>query len=75
MYSPIRSSDNNWQEYPILMAVSCLSPVKTQILIPADRRLAIVRGTPSCNLSSIAVAPKKKGQNISLNHCTGKNVP
>ena len=46
------------------MAVSCLSPVKTQILIPADRRLAIVRGTPSCNLSSIAVAPGEKSSKI-----------
>lgn len=36
----------------------CLSPVKTQILMPAMAKLAIVCGTPSCSLSSIAVAPK-----------------
>ena len=31
---------------PILMAVSCLSPVKTQTLMLASNRLAIVSGTP-----------------------------
>jgi len=31
----------------MLIAVSCLSPVKTQILIFAFDRLAIVSGTPS----------------------------
>ena len=39
------------------MAVSSLSPVATQILIPAFFKSAIASGTPSCNLSSIAVAP------------------
>jgi len=29
----------------------------TQILTPASRRVAIQEGTPSCSLSSIAVAP------------------
>ena len=31
---------------PMLMAVSCLSPVKTQTLMLAAVRLAIVSGTP-----------------------------
>lgn len=35
----------------------CLSPVKTQILILALFRVIIVSGTPSCSLSSMAVAP------------------
>ena len=39
------------------MAVSLLSPVRTQSLIPAFSKLAMVSGTPSCSLSSIAVAP------------------
>jgi len=41
----------------MLMAVSILSPVKTQILIPAYLKAAIVEGTSSYNLSSMAVAP------------------
>ena len=44
-------------EYPISIAVSLLSPVRTHSLIPAFLRLAIVSGTPSWSLSSIAVAP------------------
>lgn len=44
----------------MLTAVSCLSPVNTQIFIPASWRDAIVSGTPSCRRSSIPVAP---GQN------------
>ena len=31
----------------ILIAVSCLSPVRTQTTIPASRNLAIASGTPS----------------------------
>lgn len=50
------SSLNKRQLIPMLIAVSCLSPVKTQILIPASCNVWIVSGTPSCNLSSIAVA-------------------
>lgn len=42
---------------PILMAVSCLSPVRIQILMSAFIRVSIVSGTRSCSLSSIAVAP------------------
>ena len=34
-------------EYPILIAVSCLSPVRTQILIFAFDKFRIVSGTPS----------------------------
>lgn len=41
----------------MLMAVSCLSPVRTQICRPAWRNLAMVSGTPSCRRSSIPVAP------------------
>lgn len=35
----------------------CLSPVSTQILMFANIKFAIVWGTPSCSLSSIAVTP------------------
>jgi hypothetical protein len=41
----------------MLIAVSILSPVATQTLIPAYLRVAIVEPTSSYNLSSIAVAP------------------
>lgn len=34
------------EEKPMLMAVSCLSPVRIHTFIPASRRLAIVLGTP-----------------------------
>lgn len=37
--------------------VPFLSPVRTQILISALARVAMVSGTPSCSLSSMAVAP------------------
>mmetsp|Transcript_589 Transcript_589/g.1138 ORF Transcript_589/g.1138 Transcript_589/m.1138 type:complete len:273 (-) Transcript_589:1098-1916(-) len=46
------------QLYPMLMAVSTLSPVKTHSLIPASARLDMVSATSSCNLSSIAVTPR-----------------
>lgn len=46
-----------WGELPILMAVSCLSPVRIHILMSAFMRVSIVSGTWSCNLSSMAVAP------------------
>ena len=46
-------------EYPIIIAVSCLSPVRTQTRIPASRSVASAYGTPSWSLSSIAVAPTK----------------
>uniref|UniRef100_A0A2P2MG51 Uncharacterized protein MANES_10G072200 n=1 Tax=Rhizophora mucronata TaxID=61149 RepID=A0A2P2MG51_RHIMU len=47
----------SFEEYPIDMAVSCLSPVKTHTLIPAILRDSMASGTPSCSLSSMAEAP------------------
>ena len=44
-------------EKPMLTAVSTLSPVSIQTLMPAARMKAIVSGTSSCSLSSIAVHP------------------
>lgn len=41
----------------MLMAVSCLSPVRTQILMSALIRVAMVSGTPAWRRSSMAVAP------------------
>lgn len=47
-------------------AVSSLSPVATHTLIPARFKSAIVSGTPSWRLSSIAVAPSnRKSRSIS----------
>lgn len=43
---------------PISMAVCTLSPVRIQSLIPALCRISMASGTPSCSLSSSAVAPK-----------------
>mmetsp|Transcript_96067 Transcript_96067/g.277442 ORF Transcript_96067/g.277442 Transcript_96067/m.277442 type:complete len:269 (-) Transcript_96067:1506-2312(-) len=43
---------------PMFRAVSSLSPVSTHNLIPARRMFSMASGTPSCNLSSIAVAPR-----------------
>uniref|UniRef100_A0A2D4J4A1 Uncharacterized protein n=1 Tax=Micrurus lemniscatus lemniscatus TaxID=129467 RepID=A0A2D4J4A1_MICLE len=40
-----------------LTAVSCLSPVSTHTLIPANRRASMVSWTLSCSLSSTPVAP------------------
>lgn len=42
---------------PILIAVSCLSPVRIQILMSAFISVSIVSGTLSWSLSSMAVAP------------------
>lgn len=42
----------------MLTAVSILSPVNIHTLMPAFLSISIVFGTPNCNLSSIAVAPK-----------------
>ena len=41
----------------MLMAVSCLSPVRTHTTIPASRSRAMASGTPSCSRSSIPVVP------------------
>lgn len=60
------------QEYAIVTAVSCLSPVKTQSWIPACRSAAMVSGTPSWSRSSIPVAPgkSKDGWELSYGKCT-----
>lgn len=52
-----KSAVNNLQENPMFIAVSTLSPVKTQTFTPAYLSAAIVSPTLSYNLSSIAVAP------------------
>jgi hypothetical protein len=41
----------------MFIAVSTLSPVRTQIIMPVCLNNLIVSGTPSYNLSSIAVEP------------------
>ena len=51
------SSERSLQEYPMLIAVSILSPVKTQTLIPAFLRSSMTSPTLSYSLSSIAVTP------------------
>mmetsp|Transcript_18807 Transcript_18807/g.45094 ORF Transcript_18807/g.45094 Transcript_18807/m.45094 type:complete len:209 (-) Transcript_18807:187-813(-) len=53
------SSLSRAQLVPMLMAVSCLSPVSIHTLIPACVSAEIASGTPSCSLSSMAVAPSK----------------
>mmetsp|Transcript_51381 Transcript_51381/g.143651 ORF Transcript_51381/g.143651 Transcript_51381/m.143651 type:complete len:219 (-) Transcript_51381:73-729(-) len=42
---------------PMMRAVSSLSPVSTQSFMPAMRTRSIVSATPTCSLSSMAVAP------------------
>mmetsp|Transcript_7573 Transcript_7573/g.22358 ORF Transcript_7573/g.22358 Transcript_7573/m.22358 type:complete len:341 (-) Transcript_7573:1575-2597(-) len=42
---------------PMLIAVSCLSPVIIQTRMPPSIRVSIASGTPSCSLSSMAVTP------------------
>ena len=48
---------SNWQEVPILIAVSTLSPVSTQSCTPARLMSKMVFPTSSWSLSSIAVDP------------------
>mmetsp|Transcript_37438 Transcript_37438/g.84831 ORF Transcript_37438/g.84831 Transcript_37438/m.84831 type:complete len:232 (+) Transcript_37438:1528-2223(+) len=48
---------SNWQANAMLIAVSSLSPVSTHTATPARPRSAIAVGTPTCNLSSMAVEP------------------
>lgn len=43
---------------PLHDGLPFLSPVSTQILMSAFASFEMVSGTPSCSLSSIAVAPK-----------------
>ena len=47
-----------WNLCKCVWVSPCLSPVRTQILMLARERTAMVSGTPSCSLSSIAVAPR-----------------
>mmetsp|Transcript_24344 Transcript_24344/g.91943 ORF Transcript_24344/g.91943 Transcript_24344/m.91943 type:complete len:476 (-) Transcript_24344:383-1810(-) len=51
------ASVSSLQVRPMLIAVSTLSPVSTHVLMPARARSEMVCGTPSCSLSSMAVAP------------------
>ena len=55
----LMSSLSKPAENPILIAVSTLSPVSTQTLMPTYLNAVIVSATSSCNLSSIAVDPTK----------------
>mmetsp|Transcript_9112 Transcript_9112/g.9888 ORF Transcript_9112/g.9888 Transcript_9112/m.9888 type:complete len:302 (+) Transcript_9112:289-1194(+) len=55
------------QFFPTFSAVSNLSPVKTQTLIPAVWKSSRHSGTSSCSLSSTEVAPNK---NNSLSICS-----
>jgi len=50
-------SSINLHDFPISIAVSCLSPVSTHTQISASINFAIVSGTFSYSLSSIAEAP------------------
>lgn len=52
----------------------CLSPVRTQILILARERMVMVSGTPSCSLSSIAVAPRSWTQNSQVHALLSKKT-
>uniref|UniRef100_A0A8R7RAJ2 Uncharacterized protein n=1 Tax=Triticum urartu TaxID=4572 RepID=A0A8R7RAJ2_TRIUA len=47
------------QAYPMLRAVSVLSPVSTHILMPALASLSMQLVTPFCSLSSTAAAPNR----------------
>ncbi|CRK17067.1 hypothetical protein BN1708_017541 [Verticillium longisporum] len=60
MMRSIISSERSLQLMPMLMAVSCRSPVRTQTLMLASWRVWIVSGTPSWRRSSMAVAPRRK---------------
>mmetsp|Transcript_7679 Transcript_7679/g.25051 ORF Transcript_7679/g.25051 Transcript_7679/m.25051 type:complete len:227 (-) Transcript_7679:288-968(-) len=58
--SIVSGGSSSWQATPMLMAVSSLSPVRTQTLTPASKSAWTVSGTPSCKRSSIAVDPIKR---------------
>lgn len=53
------SSSRRPQAYPMLTAVSGLSPVSTHTFIPASRSAWMVSGTFSCRRSSMPVAPAR----------------
>mmetsp|Transcript_26539 Transcript_26539/g.76398 ORF Transcript_26539/g.76398 Transcript_26539/m.76398 type:complete len:246 (+) Transcript_26539:1036-1773(+) len=55
--SPFTSGSRRPVAMPMLMAVSVLSPVSIQTLMPACVILTIVSPTPSCNRSSMPVMP------------------
>lgn len=56
----LSSGSRSLHAWAMLIAVSCLSPVSIQILMPAFWRASIDSGTPSCRRSSMPVAPKKQ---------------
>lgn len=56
--NPISASTIRFHDFPISMAVSCLSPVSTQSFMLADIKSAIVSGTWSWRRSSIAEHPR-----------------
>lgn len=56
------------------MAVSSLSPVATQTLIPARFKSAMASGTPSCKRSSMAVAPNNR-KSCSISSYTASTLP
>mmetsp|Transcript_24746 Transcript_24746/g.42650 ORF Transcript_24746/g.42650 Transcript_24746/m.42650 type:complete len:217 (-) Transcript_24746:20-670(-) len=57
---------NKPHEKPMFTEVSCRSPVRTHTLIPALCKDVRVSATPSCNRSSMAVAPRSfKSRSIS----------
>lgn len=58
---------------PIFSAVSSLSPVSIQILMPASWSEAIVYGTSSCSLSSTAVAPIRSKSRSNLSNIASSN--
>lgn len=61
--------ESNLQLKPIFIAVSTLSPVRTQTLIPAYFNANIVSPTLSYNLSSMAVAPIRI-KSFSISSCS-----
>ena len=56
-------------EYPMLIAVSTLSPVRTQTLIPVSLNASIVSLTSSWSLSSMAVDPTRV-MPVSISFCS-----
>mmetsp|Transcript_69932 Transcript_69932/g.221563 ORF Transcript_69932/g.221563 Transcript_69932/m.221563 type:complete len:340 (-) Transcript_69932:1692-2711(-) len=55
----LMSSASRLQLSAMEHAVSSLSPVSIHTLMPAPKRSAMASGTPSCSLSSTAVAPRR----------------
>mmetsp|Transcript_41884 Transcript_41884/g.105280 ORF Transcript_41884/g.105280 Transcript_41884/m.105280 type:complete len:248 (-) Transcript_41884:451-1194(-) len=56
-YAIVVVSEKSKHDFAMSTAVSVLSPVRTQSLIPMSFTVRMVSGTPSCNLSSTAVMP------------------